>query len=357
MSLGPQVMEVIVYRRHRRTYIPTARVKDVYIVTDQIPVFVTMSQENNRNSSDEIFLRDLPIIFNVLIHDPSHFLNESAIYYKWNFGDGTGLFASNNPMWNHTYLLNGTFNLNLTVQAKVPGPCPSPSPRPPMVTTPLVPTGNYPLELSDNPDESCHISRYGYFKATITIVEGILEVNIIQMTDVLMPMPQTGDSLMDFVVACQGTVPTEVCTVISDSTCQIAQNTVCDPVDVDMHSPCLLTVRRAFNRTGTFCLNLTLGDDASVALTSALVSVPGRDPASSVRIANGTLVAAGCLAVFVTVIAFFMYKKHKEYTPIENPGIMVKGKSLNVFFNHAKSMFFPGSQEKDPLLKNQQEVP
>lgn len=102
---------------------------------DHIPVFVTMYQKNDRNLSDETFLRDLPIMFTVLIHDPSHFLNESAIYYKWNFGDNTGLFVSNNPTLNHTYVLNGTFNLNLTVQAVVPGPCPSPSPKPPKPTS------------------------------------------------------------------------------------------------------------------------------------------------------------------------------------------------------------------------------
>ena len=106
-------------------------------ILDQIPVFVTMSQKNNRNSSDETFLRDLPITFSVLIHDPSHFLNESAIYYKWNFGDNTGLFVSNNHTLNHTYVFNGTFSLNLTVQAEVPGPCPLPSPRPPKTTPPL----------------------------------------------------------------------------------------------------------------------------------------------------------------------------------------------------------------------------
>lgn len=87
-----------------------------------------MSQKNDRNSSDETFLRGLPIVFDVLVHDPSHFLNASAISYKWDFGDNTGLFVSNKHILNHTYVLNGTFNLNLTVEAAVSGPCPSPSP-------------------------------------------------------------------------------------------------------------------------------------------------------------------------------------------------------------------------------------
>ncbi|XP_036103545.1 transmembrane glycoprotein NMB isoform X1 [Molossus molossus] len=352
VTLGPQFMEVTVFRRDRRTYVPIAKVKDVYVVTDQILIFVNMSQKNDRNSSDETFLRDIPIMFNVLIHDPSHFLSASTINYKWNFGDNTGLFVSNNHTLNHTYVLNGTFNLNLTVQAAVPGPCPSPSPRPPRPTPSFSPVDDSPLELWEIPDEDCKIHRYGHFKATITIVEGILEVNIVEMTEVLMPVPQPDDPLMDFVVTCQGTSPTEVCTVVSDPTCQVAQDTVCNPVEVDVGDACLLTVRRAFNGSGTYCVNLTLGDSASLALTSTLVSVPGRHLGSPLRMANGgALASVGCLAILVTVIALLVYKKHKEYKPIEN-STEVKGKGLDGFLEHAKVKFFPRCQEKDPLLKN-----
>lgn len=48
---------------------------------------------------------------------------------------------------------------------------------------------------------------------------------------------------------------------------------VCDPVEVT--DQCLLTIRRAFNEPGTYCVNITLGDDTSQALTSALISVNG----------------------------------------------------------------------------------
>ncbi|VTJ84795.1 Hypothetical predicted protein [Marmota monax] len=352
MTLGTHVMEVTVYRRHGRAYMPIAQVKDVYVVTDEIPVFVTMSQKNDRNSSDETFLRDLPIKFDVLIHDPSHFLNESAIDYKWNFGDNTGLFVSNNHTLNHTYVLNGTFNLNLTVHAAVPGPCPPPSPRPPKPTSLLVPAGDNSLEMSETPNGNCQINRYGHFRATLTIVEGILEVNIIQIADAPMPRPKPDNSLMDFVVTCKGTIPTEVCTVISDPTCQIAQNIICSPVDAE--ETCLLTVRRAFSGSGTYCVNFTLGDDTSLALTSTLISIPGKDPASPLGTASGVLISVGCLTLFVTVVAILVYKKHKEYKPIENrPGNMVKGRGLHGFLHHTKAGFFRGNQEKDPLLKNQ----
>ncbi|XP_028381799.1 transmembrane glycoprotein NMB isoform X2 [Phyllostomus discolor] len=352
ITLGPQLMEVAVYRRRGRTYVPIAKVKDTYVVTDQIPISVTMSQKNDRNASDETFLRDIPIIFDVFVHDPSHFLNQSAINYKWNFGDNTGLFVSMNHTLNHTYVLNGTFGLNLTVQALVPGPCAPPTPRPPKPTRSSSPPGDRPLLWAGTPGERCQIDRDGYFTTRLTIVDGILEVDIIETKEVVMPVPQSGDPLMDFVVACQGT-PTEVCTTVADPTCQVAQDTVCHPADVGDGDACLLTVRRAFAGAGTYCLNLTLGDDASLALASTLVSVPGRNPGHSVSMAGGALASVGCLAVIVAVIALLVYKKRKEYRPIEN-STGIKGNGLNIFLEQAKVKFFPGTQEKDPLLKNQQ---
>ncbi|XP_075414417.1 transmembrane glycoprotein NMB [Tenrec ecaudatus] len=350
VTLGPQLMEVTVYRRHRRAFVPIASVKDVYVVTDQIPVFVTMSQKNDRNSSDETFLRDLPITFDVWIHDPTHFLNESTIKYKWNFGDNTGLFVYSNHISNHTYVLNGTFSLNLTVQAAVPGPCPSPFPRPPEASPPLGPAGGHGPELSETVAESCQITRYGYFTATLTIVDGILDVNIIRMTDVPLPVPQPETSVVDFVVTCQGSTPTEVCTVISDATCRTTQNSICDPVAVD--SACLLTVRRAFNGSGTYCLNLTLGDATSLALTSTLVSVSGKSPAAPLRMANGVLISVGCLVIFVLVVTLVMYRKYREYKPIESihgEG----GTGLGALVTHAKAALSRRSLEKGPLLQNQ----
>ncbi|XP_003467978.1 transmembrane glycoprotein NMB [Cavia porcellus] len=352
LTLGPQVMEVTVYRRHGRAYIPIAQVRDVYVVTDQIPVFVTMSQKNDRNVSDETFLRDLPIIFDVLIHDPNHFLNQSSIYYKWNFGDNTGLFVSNNHTLNHTYVLNGTFNLNLTVQASVPGPCPSPStlPKP---TPSSVPVGDNATELREIPDEDCQINRYGYFEATLKIVEGILEINIIQIADVPRPVLQPENSLMDFTVTCEGTIPREVCTVISDPTCQFAQDVVCNSVDAN--DACVLTVRRAFRRAGRYCVNFTLGDDASLAFTSTLVSITSKDAASPFRTVSAALISGSCLAILVIVITVLVYRKHKKYKPIENSAEKVV-KGPQVVLSHTEAVFFPGNQEKNPLLKDRSGV-
>ncbi|NXX63899.1 QNR71 protein, partial [Scopus umbretta] len=126
--------------------------------------------------------------------------------------------------------------------------------------------------MEDNPDGGCHIYRNGYYRTGISVVEGILEVNIIQMTNIQMTESQAENSLVDFVVTCQGSLPTDVCTVVSDPTCQESKSVVCDPVVTD---ECLLTIRRAFEEPGTYCINITLGDDTSQAFASALISVNG----------------------------------------------------------------------------------
>ncbi|NXJ54846.1 QNR71 protein, partial [Spizaetus tyrannus] len=127
--------------------------------------------------------------------------------------------------------------------------------------------------MEDNPDGGCHIYRNGYYRTGISIVEGILEVNIIQMMSIQMTESQAENSLVDFVVTCQGSLPTDVCTVVSDPTCQVSKSVVCDPIIVT--DECLLTIRRAFEEPGTYCINITLGDDTSQALASALISVNG----------------------------------------------------------------------------------
>ncbi|NXD83788.1 QNR71 protein, partial [Halcyon senegalensis] len=125
--------------------------------------------------------------------------------------------------------------------------------------------------MEDNPDGGCHIYRNGYYRNGISVVEGILEVNIIQMMGIQMTESQAENSLVDFVVTCQGSLPTDVCTVVSDPTCQVSKSVVCDPITVT--DECLLTIRRAFEEPGTYCINITLGDDTSQALASALISV------------------------------------------------------------------------------------
>lgn len=78
---------------------------------------------------------------------------------------------------------------------------------------------------------------------------------------------------MQCTVSSHASLPTDVCTVVSDPTCQVSKSMVCDPIAVT--DECLLTIRRAFEEPGTYCINITLGDDTSQALASALISVNG----------------------------------------------------------------------------------
>ncbi|NXL93206.1 QNR71 protein, partial [Alectura lathami] len=366
ITLGRHRMAVSVYRRGHSTHVPIVRASTTYVVTDKIPLFVSMSQKHDRNISDSIFIKDSPLTFDVKIHDPSNYLNDSAISYKWNFGDGSGLFVASSAITSHTYTLQGNFTLNLTVQAIIPVPCRPVTPTPPLPTSAVViyfsslkPTvmteassNSDPSAtaetIEDNPDGGCHIYRYGYYTAGISIVEGILEVNIIQMTSIQMTESQAENPLVDFVVTCQGSLPTDVCTAVSDPTCQVSQGVVCDPVIIT--DECLLTVRRAFEDPGTYCINITLGDDTSQALASALISVAR---GSSSGTTKGVFIFLGLLAVSAAIGAVVLYKRYKQYKPIERSAGQAENQAgLSAYFSSFKTILFPRSTERNPLLKS-----
>lgn len=84
---------------------------------------------------------------------------------------------------------------------------------------------------------------------------------------------------MRCILSSHPSLPTDVCTAVSDPTCQVSQGVVCDPIVIT--DECLLTVRRAFEEPGTYCINITLGDNTSQALASALISVNGGESAQS----------------------------------------------------------------------------
>nr|XP_021154734.1 transmembrane glycoprotein NMB isoform X1 [Columba livia] len=363
ISLGEHVMTVQIYRRGHSAYVPIARASAVYLVTDKIPLSVSMFQKHDRNISDSIFIKDSPITFEVKIHDPSYYLNNSAISYKWNFGDGSGLFVATGSTTSHTYTLQGNFTLNLTVQAIIPVPCKPVTPTAPpptsaelvlspsTVTTGESSNSDSPITvetMEDNPDGGCHIYRNGYDITGISVVEGILEVNIIQMTSIQTTESQAENSLVDFVVTCQGSLPTDVCTVVSDPTCQVSKSVVCDPVTVT--DECLLTIRRAFEEPGTYCVNITLGDDTSQALASALISVNGGSPSGTTE---GVFIFLGLLAAFAAIGAFVLYKRYKQYKPIErSAGQAGNQEGRTAYFSNFKAIFFPSSTERNPLLKS-----
>lgn len=66
-------------------------------------------------------------------------------------------------------------------------------------------------------------------------------------------------------------LPSEVCTVVSDADCITPVETVCNTVAPTPE--CQLILRQFFNDTGVFCINVSLTNDVSLAVASARVSV------------------------------------------------------------------------------------
>lgn len=379
ITAGTQMIEVTVFRKGYRRHYPVAKASSIYVVTDQIPFYVNLSQTNDKNSSDNIFIKDSPIKFDVLIHDPSHYLKNAILTFDWNYGDGSGSFASNNPVSSHTYTLLGNFSVNLTIKAAIPGPCKPVTPTP-------IPTTNLPTTTStftttnstDNstelsfetdtfpltterpnittghttapyttPASGCFIYRYGYYRTKVTVVDGILEVKIVEMTSVQVSTSQTTNSIIDFVVTCQGSLPTDACIEVSNANCTIPQDMVCVPVESS--DQCLVTLRRAFE-PGSYCVNITLSDTASLALASTMVSIDaGSRPQQTV---SAVLVPLALVAIVALVIGITLYKKYKVYKPIANASDGRSGQGITVYFSQIKDVLFKRNNEQDPLLRN-----
>ncbi|XP_075684777.1 protein QNR-71-like [Rhinoderma darwinii] len=383
ITAGTQMIEVTVFRKGYRRHYPVATASSIYVVTDQIPFYVNLSQKNDKNSSDSIFIKDSPIQFDIQIHDPSHYLNKSEVTFDWDYGDGSGSFVSNNPVSSHTYTLLGNFSVHLTIKAAIPGPCKPVTPTPVPTTSTPVPTTHIqsttrtlttdnstelpPFETETfpmttempnvttvdttmpptTPAPGCFIYRYGYYNTKITVVDGILEVNIVEMTRVQVSTSQTENSVIDFVVTCQGSLPTDACTVVSDASCMVPQDMVCDVVPSSVQ--CLLTLRRAFE-PGSYCVNITLSDSASLALASTLVSID--DGSRSPQTVYSVLIPIGLVALVALVIGIALYKKSKQYKPIANASAGRSGDGISVYFSQIKDVLFNQNHENDPLLRS-----
>ncbi|XP_032902250.1 transmembrane glycoprotein NMB isoform X1 [Amblyraja radiata] len=453
--LGDHMMEVSVYRRdhHRSKYIPIATASDPYTVTDRLPIYVQISQKDKRTTTDNVYIKDLNVIFDVKINDPSNYLKNAAISYSWKFGDGPETL-SKNPTVIHNYTKTGHFNPKLIVKAIIPVPCNSiPTTLSPFTepttrteqtstaesttammptTTPKLPTTTKTIttttqptttkfttmtELSTTPETTtiiklttepsstpelttttessttaewssattlspatsptngssttngtnsplqlvkreassfgCNLYRYGSFETNVTVVDGIGANSIAGMTNIQISTDFQKNSVMDFVVTCKGSIPTDVCTMIADPTCMVPKSIICDPVVAA--DTCNLTFRRSFNASGIYCVNITLKDNASLAVVSTLVSI-----GDSSRIGTGmqgVLIFGTCVLVLIIGVASFLYKRYKEYTQIGQQvksrckQLVVNSSNASVHFSTQNTTLFFVNDEKSPLLK------
>ncbi|XP_047438190.1 premelanosome protein a isoform X2 [Mugil cephalus] len=160
----------------------------------------------------------------------------------------------------------------------------------------------------------CTVYRYGSLATSVDVIQGIESVEIVQMSNVVAMATELDQNAVDVTITCQGSLPSEVCTVISDADCITPVQTICSAATP---SPdCQMILRQFFNDTGTFCLNVSLTNDVSLAMASARVSVTvasGGSPAGTAATVLGVMV----LACVICCIGL-MYRRFKQYQPLRN---------------------------------------
>ncbi|XP_062843245.1 premelanosome protein a [Trichomycterus rosablanca] len=161
-------------------------------------------------------------------------------------------------------------------------------------------------------EESCTIYRYGSFSSALNVVQGIESVEIVEVNNVAVLATNVEQNAVDLTVTCQGSLPSEVCTVVSDSDCISPVRTECN--NVTPTPECQLILRRFFNDSGTFCINVSLTNDVSFAVTSARLSVSvdaGSSSAGAATAVLGVLVLIGAVAAVAAVAV--TYRRMKPY--------------------------------------------
>uniref|UniRef100_A0A8C8SMS2 Premelanosome protein n=1 Tax=Pelusios castaneus TaxID=367368 RepID=A0A8C8SMS2_9SAUR len=195
---------------------------------------------------------------------------------------------------------------------------------------------------------SCLLYRYGTFSTELAIVQGIEHVEIVQVVPLAVVQ---GEGAVELTVTCQGSLPEEVCTTVLDPACLTPQQSICSPVPP---APvCQLVLQQAFNRSGLYCLNVSLANPTSLAVASTHVSIAGggADPAAP-RI---TLIAGlVLLAVALSTVAY-AYRRVK-YSPLpmgptgrpRSRAWLPDRAALRLFLHQAFGTAPPG--ESSPLL-------
>ncbi|XP_029974725.1 premelanosome protein b [Salarias fasciatus] len=147
-------------------------------------------------------------------------------------------------------------------------------------------------DADDQPTgDDCVIYRYGSFCTGIEVFEGIEKVEIVQMDNTVIAAPGRDKNILDITVTCQGSLPKEVCSVILDTDCLRPIHTVCNMVEPSKE--CQLVLRHFFNDSGVYCINVSMANDVSLAVTSAKVNVdisPGMLSSGFIAMLLGVLV-------------------------------------------------------------------
>ncbi|XP_002934561.3 melanocyte protein PMEL isoform X1 [Xenopus tropicalis] len=200
-------------------------------------------------------------------------------------------------------------------------------------------------QAPEDPLVGCLLYRYGTFATDLDIVQGIESAQIVQVAPVA--AVDGTENAVDLTVTCQGSVPSQVCTIISGPDCSTPQETICNTVQPS--TDCQLVLRQVFNDTGLYCVNVSLTDAVSLAMASTQVSVSG----AGSSFANGGIVIVGVLlAVFAVVVVAYAYRQKKSYTTLRTAqpptSWFPERLSLRLFFQNALGLSRSG--ENSPLL-------
>ncbi|XP_077580355.1 premelanosome protein b [Stigmatopora nigra] len=158
-------------------------------------------------------------------------------------------------------------------------------------------------------DDDCVTYRYGSYCADIKVVEAIERVEIVQMDNSVMETPGINQNAIDLTVTCQGSFPKQVCSVILDAECLKPLHASCNMVEPSQE--CQMVLHHFFNNSGVYCINVSMANDVSLAVTSAKVNID-----MSSRMATSGIVATVLgvvLLVLCVAVVAFSYKRLKSY--------------------------------------------
>uniref|UniRef100_A0A3Q2V7B0 Premelanosome protein b n=1 Tax=Haplochromis burtoni TaxID=8153 RepID=A0A3Q2V7B0_HAPBU len=295
IPLGSYTMDIVIYHyRSKEKFIPLGYASTQFSITDQIPFAVSLDQVNDIEAADMRFIQNRAIAFTITLHDPSEYLSNADITFNWDFGDASGALISRELTVTHTYISSGSFKPKVVIQAVIPDkacdpPVDTPTKTPGPSNNPgttgntkrtVTLTGQAPVVVlvkrdadKKSSDDDCVIYRYGSFYSFSASLfsEGIEKVEIVHMDNTVMATPRMNKNVLDVTVTCLGSLPKEVCSVLLDSECLRPIHSVCNMVEPS--EECQLVLHHFLNDSGVYCINVSLTNDVSLAVTSAKVHI------------------------------------------------------------------------------------
>ncbi|KAM9414684.1 protein QNR-71-like isoform 1-T1 [Salvelinus alpinus] len=237
--------------------------------------------------------------------------------------------------------------------------------------TPMsLPTGPTPMSLPAGPTpmaqlrhahlaaNDCFRYFYGNFQTNITIIEPKHLINSLPANRIVdVSAAKVTNTDISFLVKCLGSTPTSACTIVSDPSCHQVRNIVCE--DVPPSSECKVHLRRTFLEPGTYCVNITLEDTSSLALTTTTtITISNTDPdtpeSKAPHAAEVVLSSSAILVAIFAFTAFIVYKRYKVYKRVRRSLVEDASGHVGVGgrMGRLREVIFPTNEERSRLLSD-----